>query len=121
MVRIVIFGDEVDIIDSIKNQRKLDLLRLVYRDMWLACMEARIRRIPSVEEALARLPAALIRANRRIVWIGDGRDWRTADRSSAGLLPPASAHLVFAARTVRWRGIFAVHAWIVVKEKDAPT
>ena len=24
---------------------------------------------------------------------------------------------VFAARTVRWRGIFAVHAWIVVKEK----
>jgi hypothetical protein len=28
---------------------------------------------------------------------------------------------VFAARTVRWRSIFAVHTWIVVKEKDAPT
>ena len=32
-------------------------------------------------------------------------------------LPP----LVFAARSVRWRGIFAVHTWIVVKEKGAPT
>lgn len=27
---------------------------------------------------------------------------------------------VFAARTVRWRGIFAVHTWIVVKERGAP-
>ena len=26
---------------------------------------------------------------------------------------------VFAARTVRWRSIFAVHTWIVVKEKGA--
>jgi hypothetical protein len=57
--------------------------------------------------------------------IGDGRsDWQTADRSSAGLLPPANAHpdamiRVYAARTVRWRSIFAVHTWIVVKEKDA--
>jgi Protein of unknown function (DUF3750) len=56
---------------------------------------------------------------------GDGRgNWQTADRSSAGLLPPASAHpdamiRVFAARTVRWRSIFAVHTWIVVKEKGA--
>src|SRR5579871_4268492 len=45
----------------------------------------------------------------RYFWIGDGRgNWQTADRSSAGLLPPASAHpeamvRVFAARTVRWR------------------
>ena len=48
-------------------------------------------------------------------------NWQMADRSSAGLLPQASAHpdalvRVFAARTVRWRGIFAVHSWIVVKE-----
>ena len=47
-----------------------------------------------------------------------------ADRSSAGLLPKASEHpdalvRVFAARTVRWRGIFAVHTWIVVKERGA--
>ena len=61
----------------------------------------------------------------RFLFVGDGRgDWQTADRSSAGLLPPASSHSdamirVFAARTVRWRSIFAVHTWIVVKEKDA--
>jgi hypothetical protein len=51
-------------------------------------------------------------------------DWQLADRSSAGLLPPAAAHpdpmvRVYAARTVRWRGIFAVHTWIVVKERNA--
>jgi hypothetical protein len=57
--------------------------------------------------------------------LGDRRgNWQTADRSSAGLLPNASAHpdaviRVYAARTVRWRGIFAVHCWIVVKERGA--
>jgi hypothetical protein len=50
--------------------------------------------------------------------------WQDADRSSAGLLPDASDHpdaviRVYAARTVRWRGIFAVHCWIVVKEGGA--
>lgn len=60
----------------------------------------------------------------RYFWFGDGRgNWQTADRSSAGLLPPASSPdaiiRVFAARTVRWRGIFAVHTWIVVKGKGA--
>lgn len=56
---------------------------------------------------------------------GDRRDnWQSADRSSAGLLPKPSEHpgsviRVYAARTVRWRGIFAVHTWIVVKERDA--
>lgn len=58
--------------------------------------------------------------------LGDRQsNWRTADRSSAGLLPDPSKHLnavirVYAARTVRWRGIFAVHSWIVVKERGAP-
>jgi Protein of unknown function (DUF3750) len=57
--------------------------------------------------------------------LGDRRvNWQTADRSSAGLLPKASEHpdaviRVYAARTVRWRGIFAVHTWIVVKERGA--
>jgi hypothetical protein len=61
----------------------------------------------------------------RYLWLGDGRgNWQTADRSSAGFLPPAAAHpdavvRVFAARTVRWRSIFAVHTWIVVKENGA--
>jgi hypothetical protein len=27
---------------------------------------------------------------------------------------------VYAVRTVRWRGVFAVHTWIVVKERGAP-
>ena len=57
-------------------------------------------------------------------WRGNGDGWRTADRSSAGLLPPASAHpgaaiRIFAARTVRWRGIFASHCWIVFKPEGA--
>jgi Protein of unknown function (DUF3750) len=50
--------------------------------------------------------------------------WFDADRSSAGVLPRVADHpdalvRVFAARTVRWRGIVAVHSWIVVKEKGA--
>ena len=61
----------------------------------------------------------------RYFWVGGARgNWQTADRSSAGLLAPANSSpdamiRVFAARTVRWRGIFAVHTWIVLKEKDA--
>jgi hypothetical protein len=52
-------------------------------------------------------------------------DWQSADRSSAGLLPSPAAHpdalvRVYAARTVRWRGIFAVHSWIVIKARNAP-
>jgi hypothetical protein len=60
-------------------------------------------------------------------WLGEPRgDWRTADRSSAGLLPAASREpeaviRVFGARTVRWRGIFAIHTWIVFKEQGAAT
>ncbi len=51
-------------------------------------------------------------------------DWRSADRSSVGLLPPASqmpgaAVRVFSARTVSWRGIIASHSWIVVKPAGA--
>ena len=59
-------------------------------------------------------------------WLeGDRRgNWQSADRSSTGMLPAPGSHpdaviRVFAARTVRWRGIFAVHTWIVVKEKGA--
>jgi len=69
--------------------------------------------------------APLAASAARYWWLADDRgNWQTADRSSAGLLQPAAAHpdaviRVFAARTVRWRGIFAVHSWIVVKEKNA--
>ena len=56
---------------------------------------------------------------------GAGADWQTADRSSAGLLPPPARSpgavvRVFAARTVRWRGIVASHCWIVLKPAGAP-
>lgn len=52
-------------------------------------------------------------------------DWRSADRSSAGLLAaPAERQeaviRIYAARTVRWRGIFAVHCWLVFKPEGAP-
>jgi hypothetical protein len=55
---------------------------------------------------------------------GIGPNWSQADRSSVGQLPPASEHhaalvRVFAAPTVRWRGIFAVHSWIVFKPEGA--
>ncbi len=54
---------------------------------------------------------------------GTGDGWRTADRSSVGLLPPASKTpkalvRIFSARTVRWRGIFATHCWIVFKSES---
>lgn len=72
------------------------------------------------------LLAVPIGVSAAVYWSGDrSANWQSADRSSAGLLPAASDHpealvRVFAARTVRWRGIFAVHSWIVVKEKNAP-
>ena len=50
--------------------------------------------------------------------------WRDADWSSAHLLAPAASDpaarvLVFSGRTGRWKGIFAVHSWIVVKPENA--
>ena len=55
---------------------------------------------------------------------GAGVGWITADRSSAGLLPEPGAHpaalvRIFSAQTVRWRGVFATHSWIVVKPEGA--
>jgi hypothetical protein len=66
------------------------------------------------------LAAAFHFAGDRIV------DWRNADRSSAGLLPPTLPQTpavvrIFSARTVRWRGIVASHSWIVLKNAGAPS
>ena len=57
---------------------------------------------------------------------GAGIGWRTADRSSIGVLPPPAQHpaavvRIFSAKTIRWRGIFASHSWIVFKPADAPS
>ena len=52
--------------------------------------------------------------------------YRVADWSSVGMLPPATTDrdarlLVFTGRTGRWKGIFAVHSWVVLKPENAPT
>lgn len=54
-----------------------------------------------------------------------GPDWSRADWSSAKLLPapesrPEALIRIYAARTGRWKGIFAHHSWIVVKPAGAP-
>ncbi len=54
---------------------------------------------------------------------GWDRNWRSADWSSTGLLPPAAetgeaSVRIYAARAGRWRGIFAVHSWIVLKDEN---
>jgi hypothetical protein len=57
-------------------------------------------------------------------WTGIGPGWWDADRSTISHLPPPELHQaavvrVFAAPTVSWRGIVAVHSWIVLKVEGA--
>ncbi len=52
------------------------------------------------------------------------RSWRDADWSSTGLLPKASADpqarvIIFTGTAGAWKGIFAVHSWIVLKHANA--
>lgn len=52
------------------------------------------------------------------------RSWRDADWSSTQLLPPAADYaparvIVFTGKAGAWKGIFAVHSWIVLKEAGA--
>jgi hypothetical protein len=52
------------------------------------------------------------------------RSFRDANWSTVGMLPPATADrdarlLVFTGRTGRWKGIFAVHSWVVFKAQNA--
>jgi hypothetical protein len=52
--------------------------------------------------------------------------WHDADWSSTGMLPAASDDadariLVMSGRTGRWKGILAVHSWIVLKAENAPS
>ena len=53
-----------------------------------------------------------------------GRDFRTADRSSAGIAPraettPEAVVQLYYARALNWRGIFGVHTWIATKRENA--
>ena len=52
------------------------------------------------------------------------RSWRDADWSSAGLLPKAGDNrqarvIIFTGTAGAWKGIFAVHSWVVLKHADA--
>src|SRR5690606_3608235 len=68
------------------------------------------------------LPIA-VRAS--IYWAqGDDRHWSRADWSSTRTLPDPQANepamvRIYSARVGRWRGIFATHSWIVVKDRGA--
>lgn len=56
--------------------------------------------------------------------VGDApRSYRDADWSSAGMLPPASQEkearvLVMTGTAGAWKGVFAVHSWIVLKRAN---
>ena len=55
-----------------------------------------------------------------------GRDFRRADRSSAGIAPaaeitPEAVIQVYVARALNWRGIFGVHSWVSTKPENAET
>jgi Protein of unknown function (DUF3750) len=55
----------------------------------------------------------------------DPRSWRDADWSSTGLLPPAAQDkkarvIVFTGKAGAWKGVFAVHSWVVLKRAGAP-
>jgi hypothetical protein len=55
---------------------------------------------------------------------GHALSYERADWSSTGMLGEASAEpearlLIFTGRTGRWRGIFSVHSWIVIKPENA--
>lgn len=52
------------------------------------------------------------------------RSWRDADWSSSGSLPaardfPEARVIVFSGRTGGWKGVLAVHSWVVVKARNA--
>jgi hypothetical protein len=84
--------------------------------------------MPSLRIALATLALAFVLplALHAAWWLSHDTAvaWNKADWSSAHLLPAARAKRealvhVYAARTGRWKGIFAHHSWIVIKERNA--
>ena len=102
------------------RSREDDYMRVILR---ISSNSSVVKKLVLVFLLLIIAPLSLSAAN----YLRDDRrgNWQSADRSSAGLLPSPAEQAdalvrVFAARTVRWRGIFAVHTWIVVKETGAP-
>ncbi|MGH8632063.1 MAG: DUF3750 domain-containing protein [Burkholderiales bacterium] len=70
---------------------------------------------------LAALGPALVAGTGTVKF---GQDWRTADRSPAGIAPDPrvvdeAVVQVYSARAFDWRGLFAVHTWIATKPRGA--
>jgi hypothetical protein len=77
-----------------------------------------------VANVLARLLTALLPLAFAGCSIFGAQDWRTARWDSAGIAPepaetPQAVVQVYVARTFGWRGIFAVHSWIIFKPANA--
>jgi Protein of unknown function (DUF3750) len=84
-------------------------------------MRLRTKNVPMLLVLVFVLPLVLHAA----IYFASARatSWRDADWSSARLLAPAASDpeariVVFSGRTGRWKGIFAVHSWIVLKAEN---
>ena len=75
--------------------------------------------------AIFALFLAPLIARAAIYAAGSGpRSWRDADWSSPGTLPPAGEYeparvIVFTGKAGAWKGMFAVHSWVVFKPAGA--
>ncbi len=98
------------------------LLALPLRRSHVTDMMPLLKACLSLFTLLYLLPIGIAALN---YWMeGAGPGWRTADRSSIGVLPSPGTHQaavvrIFSAKTVRWRGIVASHSWIVFKPEGA--
>ena len=85
----------------------------------------RIKRRTTIMLIVFALFLAPIIARAALYAVGNGpRSYRDADWSSTGALPPARQFeparlVVFTGTTGGWKGVFAVHSWVVLKPKGA--
>ena len=82
-----------------------------------------MRRLFALVLLLFILPALVSQASWQLQG-NHARSWNTADWTSAGIFPSVvndtdAVAYVMAAKTGRWKGGFAVHTWIVIKEEGA--
>src|SRR3954468_13465100 len=84
----------------------------------LASMRRRIRKVLTGLLALFLFPLAI----HAVLYTAQdhAESFGNANWSSTGMRPPAASDkearvLIFAGRTGRWRGIFSVHSWVVIK------
>lgn len=74
--------------------------------------------------SVLKVAAAVLGGLAVIAASAQGQDWRTASRAPMGWAPTPEAYQpavvqAYAARTVSWRGRFAVHCWIAFKPAGA--